>query len=38
LVKQVIAWVSQSPHTVSEQLSAIIERKQAQREGAGKLH
>jgi acyl-homoserine lactone synthase len=38
LVKQVIAWVSQSPHTVSEQLSAIIERKQAQRDGAGKLH
>ncbi|HEX2591917.1 MAG TPA: acyl-homoserine-lactone synthase [Rhizomicrobium sp.] len=38
LVKQVIAFARQTPQATGEQLSAVIERKQAQRAGAGSLH
>jgi hypothetical protein len=38
LVREVIAWASRTPQGAGEQLSAIIEHKQAQRTGTGTLH
>lgn len=38
MVKSVIAWAGKTSHVADDQLAAFIERKQAQRIGAGTLH